>query len=351
MGSVALRLGFESIESLPGGSNEVRKYRDPYLLCERVGKRVDLTMVDSKTLPEASTLQSISHANIVPIVTAAEVAGYDPSMKVIEIVTPFYPRGSITDALLRGHQFGGQEAITIIRSALLGLRELHVRHAICHRDVKSGNIFLTDPPIHAVIADIGVAGKLDGAGTVATANNPTLYSPPEFRTGVLTPASDLYSMGLIFRELLGGAFPYAEYSRQDVYDSLENGLNPLTEKDKQLPVWAPKAARVFYSKALSSNLSRRFRSAKDMSAALSKVKIADWRQESFGIWDVWRPQATIPYLRVEAQESDGVYRMSVKKAYANKWRRVRGVPDQEVPSLTSFEAQNFFTVANSLVVG
>lgn len=218
-----LRLGFESIESFPHGSNPVRKYLDPHLGVERVGKRIDLSMVDPATLPEASTLQSIQHQNIVPIITAADVSGYDPSMKVIEIVTPYYPRGSITDALLRGESFAGFDAIAILRSALLGLRELHVHHRICHRDIKGGNIFLTEPPVRALIADLGVAGKLRDDGTVPTVGNATLYSPPEFHSGLLTPAGDLYSMGLILRELLGGAFPYADYTKNDVHEALARG--------------------------------------------------------------------------------------------------------------------------------
>lgn len=345
-----LRLGYESIESLPQGSNEVRRYFDPHLKCERVGKRIDLSMVDSATLPEASTLQSISHPNIVPIVTAADVSGYDPTMKVIEIVTPFYPRGSITDALLRGEKFAGYQAVTTVRSALLGLRELHISHGICHRDIKSGNILLTDAPIHALVADIGVAGKLNEAGTVPTVGNATLYSPPEFRSGVLTPSSDLYSMGLILRELLGGAFPYAAYSRHDVYESLDQGENPLSAKDRELPIWAPKSVRAVYAKATHTIPSRRYQTAKDMSAALSKVRIADWRQVSENVWEASHPQASSKRVRVTAETHADGYSMSIKKGSGEKWRRIPNIPDETVPAIDSSAARAVFTTANAFAV-
>jgi len=345
-----LRLGYESIESLPEGSNEVRRYFDPHLQCERVGKRIDLTMVDAATLPEASTLQSISHPNIVPIVTAADVGGFDPTMKVIEIVTPFYPRGSITDALLRGERFPGHDAVTIVRSALLGLRELHVSHGICHRDIKSGNVLLTDPPAHALIADIGVAGKLGDSGTVPTVGNATLYSPPEFHGGVLTTSSDLYSMGLILRELLGGAFPYDAYSRQDVYQALDQGRNPLSAKDRELPIWAPKSVRAVYAKATHAQPSRRYQTAKDMSTALSKVKIADWKQVSDSVWEATYPQAKSKGVRVSAEVSPDGYSMSIKRGSGEKWRRIPNLPDETVPDLVSAAAQAVFSTANAFAV-
>lgn len=348
--ATSLHLGFESIESFAQGSNPVRKYLDPHLGVERVGKRIDLTMVDPGTLPEASTLQSIQHQNIVPIITAADVSGYDPSMKVIEIVTPYYPRGSITDALLRGERFAGFDAIAILRSALLGLRELHVHHRICHRDIKAGNILLTDPPVRALIADLGVAGKLTDDGTVPTVGNATLYSPPEFRTEFLTPASDLYSMGLILRELLGGAFPYNDYTKNDVNVALARGDNPLTPLDKTLPIWTPKSVRAVYSKATHQNPSRRYKSAKEMSDALSSVHIASWKELAGLDWEASGPSGSSHRARVTAEKDKGKYRVSLKYSSRDKWRRFQHVPDVTVDSLDRAAAQSLFTAANIYVM-
>lgn len=163
-----LRLPYESINSLLQGSNEVRIYHDEILDCDRVGKQFDLSMVEATVLPEASTLQSISHPNVLEVVSAARVEGYgDPLMEVIEVITPYYPRGSITDALLRGERFSGAEVLSIMGNALRGVRELHTRHRILHRDLKSGNILLTGAPIFALIADLGVAGRMDEDGLVS----------------------------------------------------------------------------------------------------------------------------------------------------------------------------------------
>lgn len=174
-----LRLDFECLRTLAGGINEVRVWRDDNLGCERVGKRIDVAgLVD--VLPEAATLQDIKHDNIVPILVAAVVDGYPAPMRVIEIVTPYYPLGSLTDSFLDGRSFGPLEAIRLVQAALRGLGHLHEVKRIAHRDVKSGNILLTGDEHLAQLADLGCAGEILADGTVPSLANPTLYSPPKW---------------------------------------------------------------------------------------------------------------------------------------------------------------------------
>lgn len=350
MSGVVHRLPYEAIASMPEGINEVRLYRDDILKCDVVGKRLDLSMVDEKTLPEASTLKSISHPNVVTVRSASHVDGYvsDPTMRIIEIVTDYYPRGSITDALLRGESFPGYEAVAIVRNALSGLRELHTKHGVCHRDIKSGNILLTDPPVHSLIADLGVAGLFDKNGEVESVNNPTLYSPPELlTTGVLSAASDLFSMGLVLRELIDGRFPYEDYTREGVINALQRGESPLSSQDLQLPLWAPKTLRRVYSKALQSDPIKRFASAKEMDLALSKVRIASWKKIDEFSWEARKNVADNFCIRVDVKKSTSGLSMSVRSNRTGKFRRFQGNPDVQVSSLHSKEAQKVFDAANA----
>lgn len=350
MANIVHRLPYEAIASMPEGSNEIRLYRDDILKCEVVGKRIDLSMVDEKTLPEASTLKSIEHPNVVTIRSASHVDGYvsDPTMRIIEIVTDHYPRGSITDALLREETFPGYEAVAIVRNALSGLRELHTKHRICHRDIKSGNILLTDPPVYALIADLGVAGIIDEHGEVEAVNNPTLYSPPElFTTGILTVSSDLYSMGLVLRELIGGRFPYENYTRDDVIKALHRGVTPLSTHDLRLPLWAPMSLRRVYTKALHDDPCKRFVSAKEMDLALSKVRVASWTQTDEFSWEARKNSDDKCCVRVDATKSDSGLLMSVRSNRTGKFRRFQHSPDVLVSSLSSREAQKVFESANA----
>jgi serine/threonine protein kinase len=354
MADTILRLPFEALQSIPGGVNEVRLYHDDLLNCERVGKRLDLTMVQATVLPEASTLKSISHPNIVEVVSAVKVDDprYDPLMDVIEIITPFYPRGSITDALLQGETFSTRQSMLIMQAALRGLRELHVRHDILHRDVKSGNILLTEAPTYAVVADIGVAGSMAGSGAAPAVNNPTLYSPPELlETGVLTVSSDLYSMGLVMSELLGGPFDYGSYNREEVYKRLESGESPLTAQDFALPIWAPSTLHKIHMKATATQPSRRYQSAKQMDDAIGALKLANWTQEADLEWHAAGPGRTPIVVKVEAVPVAENLLLSIKKASGHNWRRQQNRPDVEVGNLHDLQARLVFDAANALAMG
>jgi serine/threonine protein kinase len=342
-----LVLPFESIQSLPGGVNEVRLYYDDLLDVQRVAKRFDRSMLDATVLPEASTLQAIDHQNVVKVSLAARVDGYDPTMDVIEIHTPFYPRGSITDALLRGDTFAGRDALVVMQSALRGLRELHMTHRVLHRDIKSGNILLDEAPTYALVADIGVAGRMDENGTAPAVNNPTPYSPPEFRTNALTVTADLYSMGLVLRELVGGRFAYEAITRDEVTERLARGQRALSDEVLELPIWAPARLRRVYQKAIARDPAKRYQSAREMSGDLARVTLATWTQAAQGEWHAHAGPGTRKYT-VTADPHAGEVRLTMTRQTRTGSRRMSGYPDEIVPSLTHKTALRFFDRVNAL---
>src|SRR5262249_39213474 len=155
--------------------------------------------------------------------------GYPAPMRVVEIVTPYYRLGSLTDAFINDVRFTPTQSIRIVQAALRGLGHLHEIQGIAHRDIKSANILLTDDQHVARLADLGCAGRLDSDGTVPTLGEPALYSPPEMiRTGVLTRASDIYAMGLVLSELLLGGFDYDSYTNVGIAQRLMRGHSPLS---------------------------------------------------------------------------------------------------------------------------
>jgi eukaryotic-like serine/threonine-protein kinase len=342
-----LSLDFECLQSVAGGINEVRVWYDGLLGVERVGKRIDLATVDDGALPEPETLQSIDHANIVPITSAARVAGYQPPMSVIEIITPYYKRGSITDALLNGESFTPRETVRIITATLSGLRELHEVHHIVHRDIKSGNVLLSEGYPWAVLADLGLAGRMNDQGWASALNNPTLYSPPEFvTTGRLDAASDIYPMGLIMRELLGGHFPYETYTTSDIVDKLMKVENPVRPADRELPVWTPRDLRRIHNKATEKHHSQRYQSAREMADALSRARVVDWKEVDANQWEA-------PFLhsdrrvRVEAvwKDKKNQYCLTTR-AKKRVWRRA--YDDIFVAQLNSPDARAVFDQATAL---
>lgn len=103
---------------------------------------------------------------------------------------------------------------TIGKNLADALGHVHAQGVI-HRDVKPGNILLPEhgsPGPPAKLADFGIARLIDGARLTATGTvlgTASYISPEQARGEALTPASDIYSLGLVLLECLTGerAFP------------------------------------------------------------------------------------------------------------------------------------------------
>ncbi|OBG94769.1 protein kinase [Mycobacterium sp. E3251] len=345
-----LRLPFECLRSVAGGLNEVRLWWDPNLECRRIGKRIDLSNLDD-VLPEAATLQMIDHRNVVPVLAAASVDGYPQPMNVIEIVTPYYPRGSVTDALLARESIVPTDAVRIVQAALRGLGCVHEVHGIAHRDIKSGNILLADDGSIAKLADLGLAGVFDTNGTVPALDNPTLYTPPELvATGILTRASDLFSMGLVLLELLRGPFEYESYSTAFVVERLMSRRSPLSAADRKYPLWVSRSMIRLLNKALNTRPSQRFQTASDMDHQLSRVRVIDWAKVEELRWEAPFRHHPERRIRVEATAlRKGGLRLSTRMNRGNGWRRY-GFRDLDVEVLDSTPVRRLFDQATDTAI-
>lgn len=345
-----LRLDFECLQTLPAGSSPVRVWWDENLQCERVGKRIDLSSLDD-VLPEPATLQKIRHDNVVRILAAPAVEGFPPPMRVIEIVTPFYERGSLTDAFLRGERFPPTEAVRIVQAALRGLGHLHEVQGILHRDIKSANILLTDDEFVAKVADLGCAGQLDHDGCTPALATPTLYSPPELvGSGVLTRPSDLYPMGLVLLELLRGGFDYEAYPKTDVAKRLMRGVSPLSTAERNHPIWVSRSLRRILNKSLNSLPARRFQSASAMDNALSRAHVVDWEETDSLRWEAPFCRHRERRVRVDATpRRKGGLRISTQVDRGNGWRRY-GVDDLDVEVLDSPLVRSLFDHATDTAI-
>jgi eukaryotic-like serine/threonine-protein kinase len=345
-----LFLDYECLQSMPFGVHEVHVWWDPNLHNYIVGKRIDLSdFQENEDLIEPQLMEKIKHNNIVPVRSVASVSGYQLPMRVIEIFMPYYEAGSITDALEADRTFTPTTSLKIIQSALHRLREMHEQHKILHRDIKSPNLFLTGDADLVKIGDLGVAGRMDASGSTPAVQVAHLYAPPEIMVGPrVTPASDLYSLGLVLVELLAGKFDYASYSRTDVVDALQQGQPPLRAEDRKLPVWVCRRLRQLVARATHPDPVQRFATARGMSTALAAIKIADWHEVDPNLWQAVHLHKDETWRVTAANARGGGIELTLWRRKKASWRRVGA--SAVVGSLQDGKALGYFEEANKRAV-
>lgn len=348
-----LELPYESIRTVYEGDSEVRLYRNELTQELQVGKRFDVLGVESAVaVQEGALLRRIDHRHVTPVYDVARVSGFPEPMQVVEVIMPFYARGSLYDAFRGGERFTVGEAVRLTIGALHGLAELHEVYAILHRDVKSPNLLLTDEG-RLVVGDLGVAIPLEADGTAEALPNARLYSPPESLTSRrVDRRSDLYQVGIVLHELASGPLPYEDpaYDISAVAGRLAQGRRGVLPRHLVHQPWVPRRLRTVVNKATAKDATSRYSNAKAMVDALDAVPLVDWQvvadSADLKRWEGATPQRPDRRFAVEARylapkprrKRTGWSLSGLQHVTA--WQRIR--PDALVPDLVGAQAADFF---------
>lgn len=342
-----LVLPYESMQTLYIGASEVRLYKNKLSGAYQVGKLIDvLGLEESVAVQEAQFVRDIRHDNVVPVYDVAVVndPNFPPPMRPIEMIMPYYPRGSVCDALTAGDRFSVGEACAHAQAALRGLGELHENLHILHRDFKSSNVFLTEDDHLLCVGDLGIAVRMEPDGSAEAYAHTQLYTPPEVhRSRRVDRRSDIYGMGLLLFEMVNGPFPYDAYKVADIEKRLHQGRPAPRPADLTYGPHVPPRLRRVINRATARNPLQRFATAHGMSAAISNVELIDWREthrdDTAVVWEgsragshrIWRVEA----IRLKR----GGWRLK-GAAYKNSWRRASS--DADVDQLVGAAASAFF---------
>ena len=165
-------------------------------------------------LAEIRTTARLQHPHILPLLDSGEASG------LLYYVMPYVTGESLRDRLEREEQLPVNAAISIASEIADALSAAH-EMGIVHRDIKPENILLRGN--HALVADFGIALAVQQAGgarmtqTGLSLGTPQ-YMSPEQAMGERTigPRSDIYSLGAVAYEMLGGEPPFTGHSVQAI---------------------------------------------------------------------------------------------------------------------------------------
>ena len=204
---------------------------------------------------EAQLLARVSDPGIVQIFDV----GHAP--EGLYYVSELVEGESLAGRLHRG-PLGPWEACEIAVQLCRALAHAHDR-GIIHRDVKPANILLSAQG-RVKVGDFGVArlaeGSTDGAATIV--GTPRYMAPEQGEGLPTTPATDVYSVGVVLYEMLTGAPPFSGDT------AVELALRHLKDQPAPLPERLPPALVQITGRALAKDPARRYADGAEMAGAL-----------------------------------------------------------------------------------
>ncbi|MEO6859778.1 MAG: protein kinase [Solirubrobacteraceae bacterium] len=172
---------------------------------------------------------------------------------------------SLAGRLARG-LIGVSVAAAIAEQLCRALGQAHARQVV-HRDVKPANLLISGEN-RVKVADFGVArlaeGSSDGVG-VTIVGTPRYMAPEQARGRGVTPATDVYSSGIVLYEMLAGQPPFADGSAVDL------ALRHLHDEPPPLPPGVPPALGAVVSRALAKDPRERYADGTEMADALAEA--------------------------------------------------------------------------------
>jgi serine/threonine protein kinase len=251
-----------------GGMSSVYKARDR-LLERNVALKVlhphysdDAEYVE-RFRREARSVAQLSHPHIVTVIDRGEDGGQQ------FIVFEFIDGENLKQLIGRIGPLPVRRAVELALEIADALAFAH-DHGLVHRDVKPQNVLLT-PDGDAKVTDFGIARSLDveeGVTQTGTVLGTSNYLSPEQASGQpVTPATDVYSLGVVLYELLTGDVPFPGENFVAVAMKHINEPPPdLIERRPDVPLRLVAAVE----RALEKDPSRRFQSMGEFAAELRR---------------------------------------------------------------------------------
>jgi eukaryotic-like serine/threonine-protein kinase len=213
---------------------------------------------------EARAAASLRHPNIV------QVFDFDVQGNLYYMVMEFIDGTTLKDMLERlaqsGKRLSVEEAIRIFSQVSDALSYAH-NHGMLHRDIKPSNI-LIDQTGNAYLSDFGIARIISEKQitlTGALIGTPEYMSPEQALGQPITPATDVYSLGITLYETLTCQVPFSAHTPMSVMQKqISQPPPPLVNFRPDLPAMLETVLR----KALEKNSRDRYQTVSEFQEAI-----------------------------------------------------------------------------------
>jgi len=214
-----------------------------------------------KLLKEPRLQAALSHPNIVRMLAAEKE-------KSVFFMVMEYVKGPTLEKILEKERILGLDlALDYIKQVAYGIDHAH-KNKIIHRDLRPSNIIISEDGT-AKITDFGTSAWLNSAPYASTRIGSPPYMAPEQFLGKASYASDIYSLGCIFYEMIIGRPPIFDPDPFKILEKAQQGkITPPRIRNNKVP----KEIDVIIMKALAPKVEERYQSAAEIVRDLSLFK-------------------------------------------------------------------------------
>jgi len=210
---------------------------------------------------EAQAAAKLSHPNIVPVFDWGEDSGS------YFIVMEFVDGRALSAVLRESGPLDPSKAAVITSQVAAALASAH-RHGVVHRDMKPGNVLITDDGT-VKVADFGIARAVNTeeslTQTGAVMGTATYFSPEQAEGLGVDSRTDIYSLGVVLFEMLTGRPPFLGDTPVAVASKHVRDIAPLP---RDLLETVPVELEAVTMKAMAKNPDQRYDNAEDFRADL-----------------------------------------------------------------------------------
>ncbi|MBP6298279.1 MAG: serine/threonine protein kinase [Anaerolineae bacterium] len=255
---------------------------------------------------EARNIANLSHPNIVTVHDVGRYAG--PKGETHYMVMEFIEGSDLKRIIRETNQMNADKGLALdlalhfAISICAGIGFAH-RAGIVHADVKPQNVLITNDQRMVKVTDFGIARAMSetqpGAREDVVWGSPHYFSPEQAKGEKPSPASDVYSIGIVLFEMLTGHLPFTGGSQQELALAHVKEEPPLVSA---LTTDVPDQLVRIVRKAMDKNPGARYRDADQLLQLLvsfrDQLRLAGSHSRPIapppGISQAGAPQSTMP---------------------------------------------------------